>query len=520
MKKITIMAISALIILVLFVFFGGNEKSKVSEQVVYRDTINISRTYLNLRVKTSKVLSEASKYSDYSAWNKDMSSLIEGWKELESRAGLLEKQANFGNEKKVSFGIINIAEAYTKDEISNVFDKAPAGRKIRTLAKYLGVDAKRAFKILKNDQEFVKADAWNKAGDTFKKLEVSATVIKDGCKVAGYVGAAVMTGGVATAAEGTIMIVTGTDLMLEVGEDTARIMLGDNHKTVKAISGIRSYTDPAASILSITDIPKNIAKGAKLLDKVGVLLIQADQIRSMVQDGKLLGINITPDSKVEIALLEKDEVGKWMDDNKIIDDSLDDYDNWLDEFDDLGDWLDEFDSEVEEDEEVNEEVDIEETEEIEEDKEVNKMIEDVDMGKAYSKDGKVSISIVSPNGALSSGGTQLWEIKVDGYEYLDEDNKYIGEKRGYKCYSDFYTEYDAGVEPWMNLSGCKNAHGVPGKNIFIGKPPGKLRLVVRVEFLEQDYGTNEWGDRMQNGKKVVETISAERIYEISPYFSN
>jgi len=30
----------------------------------------------------------------------------------------------------------------------------------------------------------VEADAWNDAGDTFQKLETSATLIKDTCKVA------------------------------------------------------------------------------------------------------------------------------------------------------------------------------------------------------------------------------------------------------------------------------------------------------------------------------------------------
>ena len=116
--------------------------------------------------------------------------------------------------------------------------------------------------------------------NTFKKLEVSAIVIKDGCKVAGFIGAAAMTGGATAGAslgsagvgsallggsagltEGTIMIIAGTDLMLEVSEDAATISLGDNSKVTKSISKIRSVTDPAASLLSIKDIPKNISKG-------------------------------------------------------------------------------------------------------------------------------------------------------------------------------------------------------------------------------------------------------------------
>jgi len=44
-----------------------------------------------------------------------------------------------------------------------------------------------AFKILKNDQAQVEADAWNEAGNTLQTLETSATVIKDTCKVAGFI---------------------------------------------------------------------------------------------------------------------------------------------------------------------------------------------------------------------------------------------------------------------------------------------------------------------------------------------
>jgi hypothetical protein len=280
------------------------------------------------------------------------------------------------------------------------------------------------------------------------------------------------------------------------------------------ISGVRTYTDPAASILSLTDIPKNIAKGAKLLDKVGVVLTQIDQIRSMTQDGKLLGINITPDSKIEVAVIEEGEVKKWIDENKTENAEEDAFDDWMDSFDDLSDWMDDFDVEIEEiDDEI---VDDEEEEKINEDAEEN--AKDEDSKKVYTKDGKVSVWIARPHGALSSGGTQLWEVKVDGYEYYGTDNTYVGENRGYKCYWDYYTEYAPGAEPWMNTGGCKSTHGVPGRNIFVGEPSGELKAVVRVEFLEQDYGTDEWGNRVQKGKKVVETVTLEETYEIIPYF--
>jgi len=388
MKKILIGTVLAIVALLVFLNIGDKKKNSGEEDIVYKNTISISRSYVALRLKTDKILKEASSYKDYDSWNKEMTKLIKNWENLELKAKELEKQADFGTEEKVSLGLVNVTHAYTKDEISNVFDKAPAGKKIRTLAKFLGVDAKRAFKILKNDQEFVKADAWNEAGDTFKKLETSAVVIKDGCKVAGFVGAMALTGGAvgtvgvgsagvgsaviggsATVGQAVVMVVTGTDLVLEIGEDTATIALGDNHKGVKAISNMRSYTEPAASILSLTDIPKNVAKGAAVLDKVGVVLIQVDQVRSMVQDGKLLGINIKPADKkaeskpkVEVATLEEDEVKKWIEDNQkeseetsgakesekaTKENNKKELEEWLGGFEELRDWMDEFAEEPE-----------------------------------------------------------------------------------------------------------------------------------------------------------------------------
>jgi hypothetical protein len=402
MKKILIGAVAVVLVVVLFLVFGGSKDTKTDDQIVLHNTISISRTYAALRIKTDNILMHASEYPDYETWNADMTTLLAQWQNVADKAALLEDQADAYSQEETAYIFVPTVYAYTKDEISNVFDKAPAGKKIKTLAKYLGVDAKRAYKILKSDQEFVKADAWNEAGDTFKKLETSAVVIKDGCKVAGYIGAAAMTGGAvgtaalgsagvaggltagtATAFEATVLVVTGTDLMLEVGEDAATIALGDTSKTVTSISNIRSYTDPAASLLSITDIPKNVAKGAEAIDKLGVVLVQVDQIRSMVQDGKLLGINIKPadtpaGAKVEAAPLKEDEIQDWIKDNQedfelteaAADSETDalpevtlegedvytsDLDEWLEGFENLDDWVDEADAEeaVSSEEEVN-----------------------------------------------------------------------------------------------------------------------------------------------------------------------
>ncbi len=344
----------------LFFFFNRGEEniSFENESLVYQNTINISRAYIALRVKTDKLLTEASTYPDYDTWNAEMTKLLSNWKHLETKAALLEAQSNFEDNQRISFDFVNSAQAYTKDEISNVFDKAKAGQKIRTLAKYLGVDAKRAFEILKTDQDFVKADAWNEAGDEFQRLENSATILKDGCKILGFAGALVVSGGTASAVGGgagavssaggaLVATVVGTDLILEISGDGATIALGNENKTTKYISKIRSesYMEPAAAVLSLTSLAD--------ANKAEVLIMHAETLRSALQDKKILGIDIpTPGKdKITVAGLDNSELTDWIEDReKSISPDTDEAegyfdDDWEEEVAVLEDWLDSFEAE-------------------------------------------------------------------------------------------------------------------------------------------------------------------------------
>ena len=152
--------------LIIFYFSGDknnheNKNRKVSGDRVMEQTYNFSKEYLKLRYDTNKILTQASGYKNYQDWNNDMTTLLLRWKQMENHANFLDKAAESYVKSATAFNninFINMAQAYSREKISNVFDKAPAGKKIRTLAKFLGVDAKRAYKILKNDQEQVKAN--------------------------------------------------------------------------------------------------------------------------------------------------------------------------------------------------------------------------------------------------------------------------------------------------------------------------------------------------------------------------
>ena len=321
MKKI----IPAVFLVVVFlggVFFFMNKQKPAKDEVqsVLEKTNDISRQYVALRYETDNILLNAKNYPSYTDWNNELTGIIGNWETLEKEAIVLEKLATKMTEEKISFDLVPQALAYDKKEISDIFDKAPAGKKIATLAKHLGVDAKMAFKILQQDQTQVEADAWNEAGDTFQKLETSAVVIKDGCKVAGFVGTIALTGGTAAIASGSALgqaavVVSGADLVLEVTSDGANIALGNNNKISTIVGDIRVVTEPAASILMIADLPKNLTKG---IEKLNAVSFGLDQFNSSVQEGKVIGIKLPAytgektKQSAEASVMKKAEIKKWL----------------------------------------------------------------------------------------------------------------------------------------------------------------------------------------------------------------
>lgn len=284
-------------------------------------TAETSRAYLKLRLETDAVLVQAEAYPDYATWNGEMSRIINGWEKMEKDADELARQAESYAIGGRSFRLIRAAQAFEGQTVSEIYDKAPAGKKIATLAKHLGVDAKKAFAILKQDQAQVEADAWNEAGDTFQKLETSAVVIKDGCKVAGFVGGVVLSGGVSALAAGSTMaqagvVIGGADLVLEVTDDAARIALG-NHNKVSAIANAgRLVTEPLASVLSIAEVPEKLGDG---FGKFTSTILALDQFNSAAQDGKIVGVALPAYAKerqpAKVTVLDPAQLPEWLKEN-------------------------------------------------------------------------------------------------------------------------------------------------------------------------------------------------------------
>ncbi len=330
MKKI--LFVSIIIILIasgFWVYFRQVQKESASEQLVLEQTLLISRQYVALRYRTDNILSTIPNSSNYEVWNQEMTSIIKDWNILEKDALVLEGSAQTLSISKASldFKLVHDALAFDKQEVTDIFDKAPAGKKILTLAKQLGIDAKRASLILQQAQNELTADAWNDAGNSLKKLETAATLIKDGAKIGGFVGGIALTGGLSAVSAGTTLakvtvVVTGADLVLEVSDDASKIALGDDNKISKIISTGRVVTEPLATILTISDIPVKLKTG---YEKFNVAMIALEQFNGVVQEGKMIGVALPvyqPAKKfqliakhkapVYVSVIEKDKLDDWL----------------------------------------------------------------------------------------------------------------------------------------------------------------------------------------------------------------
>lgn len=311
--------VSIVIVMVVgFLFLKKGNKTSTLDQIVYEKTLSVSKEYILLRYQTENVLEKAKEYGDYDKWNIEMGAVIDGWKALEGKVTELEKEADKMASEKTAFNLVKDVSAYTTVEIQKVIESAPAGKTVRTLAKHLGVDVKMAQLILNQTQDQVTREAYGEEGDVFETCEQNSMRIKNGAKVTVFVGGVVLTGGASGVLATTATVVGGADLVLEVADDEARIALGDKNKVSEMVNKARAVTEPAASILTIANMPGNVSKA---MEKVSAFAFAGDQIRSAIQDEKILGISIKTDEKGEtkasVAGLTEEELPQWKKENNI-----------------------------------------------------------------------------------------------------------------------------------------------------------------------------------------------------------
>ena len=194
-----------------------------------------------------------------------------------------------------SFWDLFTVKAYAKDksaseltaqEIVDLFDKAPAGKQIRTLAAVLGTDAKHAYAQLKIAQaELEGADAKKVAEQATTCIQVAKT-LKTAGTVAGLVIAAapVATGAVATMATGELIATGGGIVMgavntgLELTSTGATLYYGtdENPYTERADAIADSKVMKTANlVVGLAGLGYNVKN---LIEKTDELIEQADKV--------------------------------------------------------------------------------------------------------------------------------------------------------------------------------------------------------------------------------------------------
>lgn len=484
MKK-NYLLISLLLVLVLCACGSPAKKEKnkqLNEQVFLQKTLETSRNYIALRLETDNILMTAKEYATYEEWDRQMTKLIDDWKNFETKSRELEKISDNFSKQKVSLNFVNKVHAFSNQEINNIFDNAPAGKKIKTLATFLGVDAKYAYKILQQTQNEVQADAWNEAGNTFQKLETAAVVIKDTCKVGGFVGGVVLSGGLAGIASSgviaqTAAVVSGADLVLEVTGDAANISLGNNNKVTEIIGDIRVITEPAAAILAIADMPKNVSKG---VDKLNVWMFGADSFNSIVQEGKVIGIKLPvhergeDDKEIGMTIINSEDIEVWLEQNNYKRSDGDvkeimsayEYDNNKKEAE-------------EDDKQSSNETGIENT----------SSVNAIELQK--------NVSIISPvEESFQKGQARMWSGEISNFE-RDMGGRYV-------CNWNFYLD---GVKYQEMKDTCSFT------STFIEKT-GTLTAELKVDFFQIRLISNDKGEFVERVEDLVNTISSTKEYRV------
>ena len=482
----------------------NQERGDAKSQELFQSTLEISQEYVSLHWDTEKVLM-AEEYPNYQDWEEAVDEILERWSILEEKAGRLEQNANT-YAQTISFTSINTALAVTNQEITDVFDKAPAGKKIRTLAKFLGVDAKRAFAILQQAQNQAEADAWNEAGDIFEDLENASIAIKDGCKVAGFVGGVAISGGTAglaaaSTATKAVVVVSGADLVLEVSEDSAKIALGNNNDISKFIGDARKITEPAASIIAIANLPGNLESG---FDKFSAVMIALDQFRSGIQENKVIGIAL-PESEqgnIQGASMTEEELEEWL---NSIDISSSDK-----EFEELMQRIQEklentspekvIENMIKESEESENSTEKETEVVNESEKTENVQEEFLSPVSAYGKDGKVKATFASPlEKKFQRGQARHWKVEVEGFDSASGSVSYF-------CDFVFYSNGEKLYEQ-LNNDTC----GFTGSSI---SKKGPLKAEVTVNFVEREVIYDDDMNYIETKKNIVDSIVLSQDYEV------
>lgn len=198
-------------------------------------------------------------------------------------------------------------------KITEQYDAIKNAKKLKKFADELGVDARRALEILKVSQDIIKGDAIEEEA-LFEYLEILAKSTKTASKVGLFIGGAILTAGAATAATGTAaagaaavgtaaggaaaggtaaagtaalaktagIVVSGIDVLLELGAEGSNIIVGEDSEITIGLKYLKEDYEVFSAIFGLTDLASP--------DKAGKMIYLAEQLADFAEEGKIIGI--------------------------------------------------------------------------------------------------------------------------------------------------------------------------------------------------------------------------------------
>lgn len=242
---------------------------------------------------TDKAFSIDPQTTTYDEWNEYVDKADEYWKALdevletmkdeiddETFEQMLKKQ-----DVRKSNPFVTTAYALDSAEIIRIFDGAPAGKRLRTLAKHLGKDMKYAQQALKMANGQITSEAWNDFANTAQKLEAGARGLKTAATTAAFVA-----GGPTLSAtlSGAATVVGGASLVMQITDDSCFVMMGDKYDSSEFVANLQKASDyvaPVAFTAGMLTMDFSKAENAVL---AGYNI--AENFRGLFQDGKIAGI--------------------------------------------------------------------------------------------------------------------------------------------------------------------------------------------------------------------------------------
>ena len=187
-------------------------------------------------------------------------------------------------------------------DITKIYDKAPVGKGIRTLAAELGTDAKHAYALLTQAQNTIAGDAmaeaeyWNAAYQTAVETKAAASAAGFAVAVAASGGAAA---GIASALEVGGVVCSGVQAVLDVGTAvTIATTNGEGNEYTTAFENTSSQFAPISAFFALGNAgvnAYNIYKGVDVGDnKAQAIIYLANSVTDyFTSDGSILGGTLT-----------------------------------------------------------------------------------------------------------------------------------------------------------------------------------------------------------------------------------